>query len=135
MPFAEGTPTAEVTLAGKVYTLGFTLGALRRCRELGVLKLDVQDQTAFMLALPEYVWACLSEIERGELTVDGIGELMNSTNMAEIADAVGKLWASSIPKGKSEKNAPPAAVKKPTAGSKKDSTSISSGQSASTISA
>lgn len=135
MSFQEGTPTATVTLGGKVYTLGFTLGALRRCKELGVLKLDVTDETAFMLALPEYVWACLPETQRGELSVDQIGEMMNSTNMTEVAEAVGNLWAASVPKGKPEKNAEPGAVKKPTPGKKQNLTSNSSGQSASTISA
>ena len=52
--FSEGTPTVTITL-DKPRTLGFTLGAMRRCKELGVLKLDVADETAFMLALPEYV--------------------------------------------------------------------------------
>lgn len=133
MGFAEGTPTVTITL-DKPRTLGFTLGAMRRCRELGVLKLDVQDETAFMLALPEYVWSCLPEQDRGELTVESIGEMINPLNMADIAEAVGELWASSVPKGNPEKNAPPAAAKSPTAGKKKNSISTGSGQSASTIS-
>lgn len=127
--FAEGTPTVEIQLGGKSYTLGFTLGSMRRAKELNVLTLDASDETALMLGMPAYVWACLSEETRRELSVEAIGELMNPSNMKAIALKVGELFKASVPKEDSDPNAEPAAVKEPTAGK---STLISSGQLAST---
>lgn len=124
--FAEGTPTVEVTL-DRPRTLGFTLGAMRRAKELGVLNVDAQDEVAMMLAMPEYVWACLSEDGRTELSVNAIAELMNPLNSTEIATQLRELFMASLPKP--DPNVQPAAVKEPTAGSR---TSIDSGQLAST---
>lgn len=124
--FAEGTPTVEITL-DKPRTLGFTLGAMRRAKELGVLNADPSDEVGFMLAMPEYVWACLSEEGRAELSVAQIGELMNPLNIKAIGKAVGELFSASLPKEN------PPATKKPTGGSRK-STSTSSGRLASTTS-
>lgn len=124
--FAEGTPTATIQL-DKPRELGFTLGAMRRAKELGVLNVDADDATGMMLALPEYVWACLDEADRSELTVEGIGELMNPLNMQDIAVAVGGLFRASVPIP--DPNVQPAAAKKPTAGKR---TSRNSGQSAAT---
>lgn len=129
MSFAEGTPTATVQL-DKPRTLGFTLGAMRRCRDLGVLNIDVQNETAMMLALPEYVWSCMDDAGRKELPLEQVMELIHPGNVQVIAEAIGALFASSQPKTDPEKNAGPAAVTMPTAGS----TSMSSGQLESTIS-
>ena len=129
MPFAEGTPTATVRLGGKSYELGFTLGAMKRAKELGVLTLDTSDQSAMMLALPEYVWSCLTEEDRRDLTVAQINELINPSNVAKIAEAVGELFRASLPAESASGNAEPAAVKEPTAGTR---TSSNSGQLAST---
>lgn len=119
-----------ITLGGKPYTLGFTIGAMRRAQELGVLQVDVSDGTAFMLAMPGYVWACLPEEAREELSVKAIDELINPNNIKPISDAVGELFRLSMPKEESPGNGLPAAAmeKRPTAGS----TSTSSGQLAST---
>lgn len=129
--FAEGTPTRTIDLNGKPHTLGWTLGAMRRARELGVLGVDAEDGIALMLALPEFVWACLLEEDREELSVAQIGELINPTNINVIGKEVGDLFRASVPKREPDPNAQPAAgKKKPTAGKKK-STSTSSGHSAS----
>jgi hypothetical protein len=114
--FAEGTPTAAIELNGKPYTLGFTLGAMRRAQELGVLEVNAEDATAMMLALPEFVWSCLDEDSRKELSVEQISEMMSPLNTPEIAGKVGELFKVSVPKP--DPNAQPAAAKgkKPTAG-------------------
>lgn len=117
--FAEGTPTVEVTLAGKAYTLGFTIGAMRRAQELGVLNINVEDGTAFMLAMPAYVWSCLTEDARRELSVSDIEELINPTNVRPVVEAVGKLFRASMPEEEGASgNASPAAVETPTAGAR-----------------
>ena len=129
MPFAEGTPTASVTL-DKPRELAFTIGAMRRAKELGVLAVNVEDPTALMLAMPEYVWACLSDKDRKELSVEAIAELISPHNIVGVTEAIGSLFKSSMPEDTSG-NAQPAAVETPTAG---NSTSISSGELAGTIS-
>jgi hypothetical protein len=126
--FAEGTPTATVELGGKSYTLGFTLGAMRRAKELGVLHNNAESSTDMMLALPEYVWSCLSEEGRTELSVAQISELMNPSNVEAIAEAVGELFKASTPKP--DPNVQPVAVKEPTTG---NPSSKNSGQLVSTI--
>lgn len=125
MPFAEGTPTATVRLGGKSYELGFTLGAMKRAKELGVLTLDTSDQSAMMLALPEYVWSCLTEEDRKGLTVAQINELINPSNVAKVAEAIGELFKASTPAEDPSGNVVPAAATEPTAGKQ---TSINSGQ-------
>lgn len=98
----------------KPRALGFTLGAMRRAKELGVLDTNAEDATAMMLALPEYVWACLDEEGRNDLTVKAIAELMNPINTPVIARKVGELFKASMPQP--DPNAEPPAVKKPTGG-------------------
>ena len=132
MPFAEGTPTESVTLGGRTYALGYTLGAMKRAKELGVLTVDMTDDTAFILSLPEYVWSCLDTEGRNDLSVDAIRELMNPLNAKAVAQSMIELFKKSLPKGEPDPNAKPAAVKEPTAGNQ--STSINSGQLASATS-
>lgn len=131
MLFAEGTPTVVVRLGGKDYTLGFTIGAMRRAKELGVSQVDVSDGSALMLAIPQYVWACMTSEARQSLSVEEIDELINPSNISGISEAIGELFKASLPEDTSG-NAQPAATNgkmEPTAGR---STSTSSGQLAST---
>ena len=98
MSFAQGTPTALIELGGKTYELGFTVGAMQRSNELGVLNVDTSDGTAFILAMPQFIWACLpSDADREELSAKAIAELLNPTNITPIAAALGKLFRASIP--------------------------------------
>jgi hypothetical protein len=131
--FAEGTPTVTVRLGGKDYTLGFTIGAMRRAKELGVSQVDLSDGSALMLAMPQYVWACMTKEDRASLSPDEIDELVNPSNISNISEAIGELFKASLPEESTSGNGQPAATKKkePTAGR---STSTSSGQLASTIS-
>lgn len=132
--FAEGTPTVTVQL-DKPRELGFTIGAMRRANELGVLSVDANDNTAMMLVMPEYIWVCLSDEGREELSVKQIAELLHPQNIKAAMVAIGELFKASLPKEEPGKNGEPAAVEeKPTAGTRR-STSTSSGQLASTTSA
>ncbi len=131
MPFPEGTPTVTLTLAGSPRVLGFTIGAMRRAQELGVLTVDTEDEMALTLALPSYVWACMDDEDRAEFTDDQVADIINPSNIAEVRDAVGDLFNASRP-DEPEGNAPPSGAKKPS-GAKR--TSANSGRSASTISA
>lgn len=127
MPFAEGTPTAQIELNGKSYTLGFTLGAMKRAKDLGVLTVNTQDDTDFMLALPGYVWACMDDEARKESTPESLAERMHPHNARAIAKAVTALFVDSLPREEPQKNSAPAAVKTPTAGHER-STSTNSGR-------
>lgn len=128
--FAEGTPTVTITL-DKPRVLGFTLGTIRRAKELGVLNVNASDETALMLALPEYVWCCMDDQGRKDLSVAAIGELLHPFNVKEVAKQVGDLFKASVPKEDPDVKQEPAAETMPTAG---NSTSINSGPLASTIS-
>ncbi len=131
MAFPEGTPTVTLTLAGSPRVLGFTIGAMRRAQELGVLEVDTADEMALTLALPSYVWACMDKEDREEISFDDVADLINPSNLAHVRDSVSALFNASQP-DEPEGNAPPAAAKKPS-GSKR--TSPDSGRSASTTSA
>ena len=127
MPFAEGTPTQLIEMGGNLYELGFTIGAMKRAQKLGVLNVDASDATAMMLALPQYIWACMNEEGRKELSVEAIEELLNPNNIKVIAEAIGELFKESLPKPDVKDE--PGAVKPPTPG---NSTSTSSGRLVST---
>lgn len=120
--FSEGTPTVEIVLNGKPYELGFTIGAMRRGQELGVLDIDTSSGAAFMRAMPEFIWMCMTEEGRKEYSVATIAELLNPINIAPILKQVGDLFLASMPKPDPKGN--PGAVKAPTPG---PSTSNSSG--------
>ena len=75
MSFAEGTPTQLVELGGNIYEIGFTIGAMKRAQKLGVLNVDASDATAMMLALPQYIWARMTEEGRKELSVEQVLQL------------------------------------------------------------
>lgn len=109
--------------------LGFTLGAMKRAKKLGVLALDTSNPEAMMLALPELVWCCLDGEGRGELSVADIDEIVTPRNAQGIAGQVIELFRLSMPDDKPG-NAEPAAATEPTAGER--STSTRSGQSGST---
>jgi hypothetical protein len=128
--FALGVPTTTIEL-DKPRVLGFTMGSMKRAQDLGVLNVNAEDPTAMMLALPEFVWACLDEEGREELSVEAIRELMSPHNMLSIAEKMSNLFKASVPEG----NASPAAalerLTETTAGMNR-STSSSSTRSAAT---
>jgi hypothetical protein len=133
--FAEGVPTVTIELGGKSYPIGFTMGSMKRAQDLGVLKVNVEDATAMMLALPEYVWACLNEEGRKELSVDAIRELISPTNLEAITEKISELFKASLPEPGPEGNASPAAALETmieTTAGMRSSTSSSSTQSAAT---
>jgi hypothetical protein len=128
MPFAEGTPTVEIMLGGKSYTLGWTWGAKRRLKErLAMQGSDLKDVNAISENLPAVLWAALDNEARDSISVEGIEELVNPRNEAEVVEKISSLFAQSEPDP--EVKAEPAAVKRPTAG---NSTSMKSEQLAST---
>lgn len=94
--FGEGIPTVMVKL-DRERPLAFTLGALRRVREkLGNLDIDL-DRPESMVALPTYIWACLSAVGRKELSVEQVEDLIHPGNMGAISDALTKLFQASQP--------------------------------------
>lgn len=97
--FAEGQPTAVVPL-DKPRTIGFSLGAMRRVRDqLGTLEYDPDSPDA-LLALPAYVWACLSSADRAELSVAQVEDMIHPGNMAEVSETLGVILRASSPDAK-----------------------------------
>lgn len=128
MPFAEGTPTVQIQLGGKVYTLGWTWGAKRRLREFLATKgKTLDDPKAIEENLPAVFWASLNKDQRGEVSIEDLEEVFNPSNEGEIAEKIGSLFKVSEPDP--DVKAEPVAAKEPTTGK---STSTSSPQLAST---
>lgn len=127
--FAEGTPTVEIRLDGKSYTLGWNWGAKRRARETILSRhADPQnvDQSEAMAAA---VWASMDKENRAELSVEDVEEMIHPGNEVEVMEKVNRIIKSSEPDP--EVKAEPAAVKMPTAGKSPSTNSV---QSESTIS-
>lgn len=120
-----------VELAGKPRQLGFTMAAMRRCQEKGVLNLDWSDEMGMLIAVPAFVWACLGEEDRKELPFEKIELLLNPLNIKPFSEKMIELFGLSQPPQDSSGNGTPAAGDKPTG---KKRTSRSSGQSGSSIS-
>jgi hypothetical protein len=115
MPFPEGTPTVTVQL-DRPRQLGWTMGAMKRAKALGVLAVDWNDQTETMLAMPALVWSTLDAESRAELSLEELDEILNPRNMLEIINQITALFGESEPEAVPEGNGQPAPAKKPRAG-------------------
>jgi hypothetical protein len=131
MPFAEGTPTVEITLGGKSYTLGWTWAAKRRVREYLTAKYPNPETADQQEQLATAFWAGLDKESRTGLSVEDVEEMIHSGNEAELVEKMGSLFTKSEPEP--DPNVAPVAVmekeKTPTTGR---STSTNSPQLAST---
>jgi hypothetical protein len=126
--FAEGTPTKEIQLGGKSYTLGWTWGSKRRLKEWFTAHgVDGNSPSSVGENLPAVLWASMDKGDRDSLSVDDVGELINPRNEIEVATTIGSLFTVSEPEP--DVKAEPVAARKPTTGI---STSMNSGLSAST---
>lgn len=132
MSFAEGTPTVEIQLGGKPYTLGWTWGAKRRVRESLIGRHADPKNAGEEENLATVLWASMEEEHRKALTVENIEDMIHADNEVEISKKIEELCLRSEPEP--DPNAQPAAVKKPTAGTER-SASTSSARLESTISA
>lgn len=128
MPFAEGTPTVEITLGGKSYTLGWTWAAKRRVREYLAAKYPNPETADEQEQLATAFWAGLDKESRSSLSVEDIEEMIHSGNEAEVVERMSALFKKSEPEP-DPNVAPVAETKKPTTGR---STSTNSPQLAST---
>lgn len=91
--FAEGVPTVEIQLAGKPYTLGWTLGSMRRLRErLAAQGLDLKDAIAQAENLPAVVWASMDKETREAVSVDDIEEMLHTGNQDEVIEKISSLF-------------------------------------------
>ena len=125
MPFAEGTPTVEITLGGKSYTLGWTWAAKRRARDYFASQGKDPDKATQEENIAVALWASLEKEARDSLSVGDIEEVINPANEEAILEKMSSLFTKSEPDPKPE----PVAAKIPTTGR---STSMSSPQLAST---
>lgn len=132
MGFAEGTTTAKVQLAGKPRELAFSLGAMKRADDLGVLTTDPKNEIQMLLALPAFIWAAMDKENREELPAEDVAEHINAANLGEMLDAFMAIYGAAMP-DESAGNATAGAAKKPTPAKK--STLKSSGRLGSTTSA
>lgn len=113
MPYAEGTPTVEVTLGGRPYTVGYTWGVKRRIREkLQEKGLDAAGNQEEYLAIT--LWSGLDAEARATLSVEDVEELISPTNEQVIVLKLQELIVRSEPEP--DPNAVPSAAKTPTEG-------------------
>jgi hypothetical protein len=97
--FAEGTPTVEITLGGKSYTLGWTWGSKRRLKEhLKAHGVDLQSADAAVFDnLPAVVWSAMDEESRSGISISQIEELLNPRNEEEVMKKLVSLFTQSEP--------------------------------------
>lgn len=115
MPFAEGTPTTDITLGGKSYTLGWTWGAKRRLKEvLASRGKELNDAAAVQENIPAVLWAAMDSESRNALSVEDVEELVNPRNESEVVDKIGLLFKASEPDPEVKQG--PVAGKIPTTG-------------------
>lgn len=130
--FAEGTPTVQIQLGVKSYTLGWTWGAKRRARET-ILSRHADPQNVDQSeAIAAAVWASMEKEKRAELSVEDVEEMIHPGNELEVMEKINQIIKSSEPEPDTSGKTVPAAAKMPTAGK---SASMNSVQSESTISA
>lgn len=120
MAFLEGVPTVEIRL-DKTRQLGFTMGAMKRIRDVaGTLELPIVDgkiplDKALEL-MPVYIWACLDAQDRDEVSVEQLLEFLHPGNMAEISDAIVRLFKRSNPEASADADPIPAGPRLEAAG-------------------
>ena len=115
MSFAEGTPTKEIQLGGKSYTLGWTWGSKRRLKEwFTATGVDGASATSVGENLPAVLWASMDREARDALSVDDVGELINPRNEMDVATTIGSLFTVSEPDP--DTKAGPVAATEPTTG-------------------
>lgn len=113
--FAEGTPTTEIKLGGKSYTIGWTWGAKRRLKEvLEKQGKDLQTADAITENLPAVLWASMDTETRDSLSISDVEEMVNPRNELEVVQKIGALFEKSEPDPEVKQE--PVAVKKPTTG-------------------
>lgn len=120
--FAEGTPTKDIQLGGKSYTLGWTWGARRRARVALTDRYPDPKNVDKSEAIAAALWASMDKETREAVSVEDIEEMIHPGNEIEIMQKIDELIKASEPDPEPEGNAQPAAGKKPTAGSKKSRT-------------
>lgn len=105
----------EITLGGKLYTLGWTWGAKRRLKEkLEEQGKNLKDADAITENLPAVLWASMDTDARAALSIADVEELINPRNEVEIVEKIGSLFEKSEPDPEVKQE--PAAVTMPTAG-------------------
>lgn len=119
--FAEGTPTTEIQLGSKTFTLGWTWGAKRRLKEYLVSRgSDMKDVNAISENLPAVLWAALDNEARASVSVEDIEEMVNPRNEALVVEKIGQLFTQSEPDPDPKPN--PSAATKPTEGKQTSTT-------------
>lgn len=115
--FVEGTPTVEIQLGGKSYTLGWTWASKRRLKEALVARgTNLTEQTGVAENLAAVLWASMEKEARAEMSVEDVEEMIHSGNEIEVATKIGELFKASEPDPEPAGKTEPAAVIKPTAG-------------------
>lgn len=130
MSFAEGTPTVEVVLGGKTYTVGYSWGGKRRAREQLARNGADPNKAHEEEYLSTLLWACLDREARASLSVEDVEDMIHPGNESEIGEKLRQLIVRGEPDEEPEgKNDQPEAATVPTSGTP----SSRSGRLASTI--
>lgn len=112
--FAEGTPTVDVTLGGKTYTIGYSWGAKRRARQELIRRGNDADRAHEEEYLSTLLWACLGKEDRSLLSVEDIEDMIHPGNESEIGKQLKQLIVRGEPDEEPEGNARPAAANRET---------------------
>lgn len=114
MPFSEGVPTVAITLAGRVYLVGWTWAAKRRARDYFVSQGKDEEKVTHQESIAAAIWAGMEEETRRELSVADVEEMIHPRNEVEVLEKMGSLWEKSEPDP--DPKTSPVAVREPTTG-------------------
>lgn len=93
--FAEGQPTAVVML-DRERTIGHSFGAINRALGiLGTADLQLESSAEIARKLPAWIWACLPEADRNELSPERVADLIHRKNQDAIVAAFVSIAADS----------------------------------------
>lgn len=93
--FAEGQPTATVFL-DRERTIGHSFGATNRALAiLGTADFKLESNADIAKKLPVWIWACLPEADRKELTHEQVADLIHRKNQDAIVAAFVAIAADS----------------------------------------
>lgn len=104
MKLPESIPTSVIEL-DRPRTLAFTLGAMRRIKQVSGKAFDDPDAPRTVTdVIGFYIWAMLIEEDRTELTVENVWDLLHPGNIDAVTAAFTQLMNAS--NGNTEGKAP-----------------------------
>lgn len=95
MSLPVNVPVAEIMLGGSPRKIAFTLGAMRRIKEVTGHGIDEETDQRTVDVLGAYIWAMLVKEDRKGLTVEDVEDMLHPGNLESITEVFNKLVTAS----------------------------------------